>query len=399
MVEKSTQDMDFKEDTMVADKAMEASNPKELSTEETTTDSVDVDDRGTSASTHAEVSPVKEDGVAEESTTEMNNVGAVPSQAMAQEDTETGSPREESATTAEGRSEQAASEEAVGAGSKEQASFEDKQGMAGAEKTSSQAPEEEIAGTAEGPTEQMPPEVPKAVALAALITADVDKAIADKDAQLKADAERPLDDGVHKILDEATGEVTEILVIENGMRNGICEFYFGGIIYLKATYINDVKDGPAIEYDPKGEMARKVFYRNDVMHGVVETYERGRVTSMAMYEDDQPHGLRIDYDNQGNVVTKFPKVLGETQGVAEHYDKLGHLVKTCEYVRGIKHGFQKIFFPDGKLQRIEEYDDGLKVGTDRDYYPNGALRSETEYKQGKIVRARVDYTIDGKIKG
>lgn len=241
--------------------------------------------------------------------------------------------------------------------------------------------------------------VPPAVAIAARITADIKKIIADKEAQRKADAEKPLDDGVHQIVDEDTGDVQEVLVIENGVRNGICEFYTEGIIYLKATYINDIKDGPAIEYDVKGDMARKVFYRGDVLHGVVESYERGRVISMAMYEDGQPHGLCIDYDSQGNVVTKFPKVLGETQGVAEHYDKLGHLVKTCEYARGIKHGFQKIFFLDGALQRIEEYDEGLKVGTDRDYYPNGVLRSETEYKQGKIVRTRVDYTIDGKIKG
>jgi len=87
--------------------------------------------------------------------------------------------------------------------------------------------EEEVTDEA-APESKTLPEVPPAVALAALITAQVDKAIADEDARRKAEAERPLDDGVHQILDENTGALQEILVIENGMRNGICEFYLGG---------------------------------------------------------------------------------------------------------------------------------------------------------------------------
>ncbi len=239
-------------------------------------------------------------------------------------------------------------------------------------------------------------EVEKELTPAELVVAEIKQAIADKRAKNKEEREKPLEDGINEIFKRGD-ELKERLIIANGKRNGVCEFYNKGIMTLKATYIDDVMDGPAVSYGPKGDMSAKMFYKNNKRHGVVETYKKGRIASMAMFENDQPNGLKIKYDAQGNVKTKAPKVKGKTHGVAETFDKLGVLAKTCEFMNGVKHGFQKGFYPDGSLQKIEEYRQGLREGVERIFYPDGALKAETEYKTGKIVRAKVAYTPDGKV--
>ncbi len=224
-------------------------------------------------------------------------------------------------------------------------------------------------------------------------------AIAQKRAEAKAEKEKPLPDGTHDIY-KGSGEDAELkeqLVIQNGMKNGVCKFYKRGIIKLKATYINDKMDGPAILYDKKGEMSAKLFYKNDKRHGVMESYKKGRISSMEMYENDKVNGVRINYNKQGLVKTKDPKVDGIAHGQSQSFDAFGNITKTCDYVNGQKHGYQKTYMPNGALKKIEEFREGLKEGKEQSFYPTGELKSETEFQNGKIVRAKVDYTKDGKV--
>lgn len=222
-----------------------------------------------------------------------------------------------------------------------------------------------------------------------------------KHKQIQDELNKPLPDGVHEIFKEndhtEEPELIERVVIKNGKRNGICSQFNKGTIFFKGTYINDVLDGPAIEYDEKGKMQAKVFYREGKRDGVMETYEKGKITSTRMYKNDLTNGVQVFYSPQGIIKTKKTEVDGRTHGVCVAYDDVGNIARTCDYVQDERHGFKKAYYPNGNLRRIEEFRDGIKQGKEQMFYPNGALKAEAEYIDDKLVREMVFYDKSGKI--
>ncbi len=133
--------------------------------------------------------------------------------------------------------------------------------------------------------------------------------------------------------------ITEEGHIVNGKKNGTWVIYHedNGRIQTMQSYANDLLNGPAIEFDQRGQMIKRATYKNNVLEGIKAEYKYGRP------------------------VIETPYVNGKINGMYKEFYQNGKIQKEVEYKNGKLDGIFRQYTDDGKMTLDYTYKNGEKV--------------------------------------
>jgi uncharacterized protein len=243
------------------------------------------------------------------------------------------------------------------------------------------------------------------------------------------------------------GKVLSRELYVNDKREGISKyFYSNGVLKEEVPYVNNKRNGKALEYDEKGLLISIETYNNGFLverekinrkdekglkQGVWrEYYANGRIKLEHNYQDDLLNGsykeydedgkikvllqynagllveekdtssmeieIREKYDNDGNLIYSGSYRKDVPVGIHRMYDKGGKVVDAVLYNdagsklgegiitnEGKKEGSWKYFYEDGSLRAGGNYINNLQNGSWNYYFTNGKTEQEGDYKNGK----------------
>ena len=129
-------------------------------------------------------------------------------------------------------------------------------------------------------------------------------------------------------------------MVRNGVREGTWIIYHPDGIFPEKiiTYADGKYNGPYIEFNERGQLELRATYMNNVLDGPWGKYRFGRPETEASYKNGKFDGAYKEYDIQS-----------------------GKLVKEVNYKEGKQHGMLRFFNEAGEVTLEYEYKDGEKV--------------------------------------
>ena len=146
---------------------------------------------------------------------------------------------------------------------------------------------------------------------------------------------------------------------------------------MRVNFVNDVLEGPAIQYYPDGKTEMTFQYKGGIKNG-----------PMVNYYPTQMKRLEVGFLND------------EMEGTFTFYDEYGDISQTSTYKKGILHGPSTTFFPKsqgGAICRSCVYENGLLVKEDQLFYTTGEPLQKTPYDKGQALAYPVNYDQKGNI--
>jgi antitoxin component YwqK of YwqJK toxin-antitoxin module len=213
-------------------------------------------------------------------------------------------------------------------------------------------------------------------------------------ANMKAQYEKnktAIPDGIQEIRDH-DNVIRQKVTIKNGQKNGLTEYYSkDGQLVFAECFVNDVREGPAMAFNPDGEIAAKLHYTKGALEGPCDFYLHEKIMCHANFAHDKLDGDATVYDTDGNVLAKLHFVDGKKEGLVEAFNKLGHVMASAEYKANKKEGYTKSFNDDDNLTRIAHYINNILEGEVTEFYDNGRVKKVEKYQHGKLIEAPKKY--------
>ena len=183
----------------------------------------------------------------------------------------------------------------------------------------------------------------------------------------------------------------------------------------EGDYIDDLRTGRHVEWDPAGEVVAETTYDGGELHGPSQTfYPDGSVLEEGDYERGFKSGPWVSYHGTGEVRARGSYVQGGTEGEWEFFDPFGRLVleavyvdlrahgewrayeyededtdeptvaayEVFVYVHGVAHGTWRGFFADDRPLYTQEWRNDLENGPLRSWWPNGQQHREGQFSDG-----------------
>ena len=146
-------------------------------------------------------------------------------------------------------------------------------------------------------------------------------------------------EGLTKLYDEASGELTQEANFMGGALSGEFKAYKNGILQVKGLYAAGKTQGPMELYYEDGSLLLKQYFEAGKLHGPYEYY----------HQEGTVLGKRCLY------------VKGKEEGECFEYYPSGKLLKKTHYQTGKLHGEYLMYTPDGKLHEKKFYKAGKEV--------------------------------------
>lgn len=126
----------------------------------------------------------------------------------------------------------------------------------------------------------------------------------------------------------------------NGVKEGTWAIYHpGGVFPEKViSYADGMYNGPYMEFNERGQLALRATYKNNILDGPWGKYRFGRPEAEANYKNGKFHGTYKEYDSS-----------------------TGKLIKEINYKDGVQHGMLRFFNDAGAVTLEYEYRNGEKV--------------------------------------
>lgn len=127
----------------------------------------------------------------------------------------------------------------------------------------------------------------------------------------------------------------------NGLREGTWVIYHPGGEFPEKliSYAQGMYNGPYLEFNDRGQMSLRATYKNNVLDGPWGKYRFGRAEKQAHYKNGELDGTVKEFDGQ-----------------------TGKLIKEVNYKGGLQHGMLRFFNEEGEVTLEYEYKNGEKVG-------------------------------------
>ena len=130
-------------------------------------------------------------------------------------------------------------------------------------------------------------------------------------------------------------------LLRNGVREGTWVVYHSGGVFPEKiiSYAEGLYNGPYMEFNDRGQLTLRATYKNNVLDGPWGKYRFGRPEAEANYKNGNFDGAYKEYDGQS-----------------------GKLIKEINYKDGKQHGMLRFYNDKGEVTLEYEYKDGEKVG-------------------------------------
>lgn len=129
-------------------------------------------------------------------------------------------------------------------------------------------------------------------------------------------------------------------LIRDGVKEGAWVIYHAGGEYPEKaiSYAAGMYNGPYMEFSDRGQLALRATYKNNILDGPWGKYRFGRPEAEAYYKDGKFEGIYREYDSSS-----------------------GKLIKEINYKDGVQHGTLRFFNEEGAVTLEYEYRNGEKV--------------------------------------
>ncbi len=129
-------------------------------------------------------------------------------------------------------------------------------------------------------------------------------------------------------------------LVRGGVKDGTWVIYHdGGEFPAKViSYASGMYNGPYMEFNERGQLALRATYKNNILDGPWGKYRFGRPEAEAHYKNGKFHGTYKEYDSS-----------------------TGKLLKEINYKDGVQHGMLRFFNDAGEVTLEYEYRNGEKV--------------------------------------
>ena len=193
-----------------------------------------------------------------------------------------------------------------------------------------------------------------------------------------------------------------------GKKNGIRKTYQKDEV-VAANFVDDVKQGLAINYYPDGKIKKKTIYIDGREEGFTKEYAQdSRVITITEYKkgfiinseyinrfrEEQKHGVWKGFFDNENTKTECEYSYGKKNGYYKEFDINGNLIKILKYVNDeLQFDVPELasldvktdYYKDGKIKIIASYKDGIPEGVRRDYSREGQIVKSYIYRNGIII--------------
>jgi uncharacterized protein len=199
------------------------------------------------------------------------------------------------------------------------------------------------------------------------------------------------------LYNEMGQKVAEGIIDEQGNRKGSwTNFYPGGAIKSKGTYVNNQRSGTWTYNFPTGGIEQKGKFERDRYRGIWRWYyPNGNIWREESYFNGREDGSFVEYDPTGKILTKGDYIGGEKEG--EWIYKVGDHEERGSYMIGLREGEWKYYYPSGKLKYEGTYSQGNPDKRHKYYYPDGTLKEEQYYELGIRDRNWKKYDDEGNL--
>jgi uncharacterized protein len=167
------------------------------------------------------------------------------------------------------------------------------------------------------------------------------------------------------------------------------------------NFSKGIRNGIAVEIDPRGYLASETYYVNNLIEGTAKKFYYGtNPASLIEYVHGKINGKKkIYYENSAGKLQEESEYKDDIKnGASNYYTMNGDPIAEYTYVNNMLQGVQKTYYPGKKIMSEQEYADNLENGFYKEYYENGKLKSEGSYIKGQLNGVWKDYAEDGHVK-
>ncbi|HEX2936218.1 MAG TPA: toxin-antitoxin system YwqK family antitoxin [Bacteroidales bacterium] len=143
------------------------------------------------------------------------------------------------------------------------------------------------------------------------------------------------------------------------------------LLLLLAIVVIAVSCDSSQKNNPDGTWVKKEYYDNgnilkcemqlkdSLRHGVTRNYDRkGKLMSMAHFVNNKKEGVAINYYPSGIINQEMVYKDNKLEGEAKMYYETGKLYMISHYLNNKKQGLEQTFYESGKLKSEQEYYNG-----------------------------------------
>lgn len=156
-------------------------------------------------------------------------------------------------------------------------------------------------------------------------------------------------------------------------------------VAYERSFRNGRLDGPARDYDEKGNLLNDFYYVDGLLNGVWKIYRDGRLVSEWPYKDDNVQGVVKEYYSDVRTKCDWVYVDHKAHGPYRCYTEDGKLEYSGSYRSGFKDGEFKTYHRNGPLWAVNRYYLGDLNGEQELYDEKGVKIAESQYNQGVQV--------------
>lgn len=196
--------------------------------------------------------------------------------------------------------------------------------------------------------------------------------------------------------------------------------HFNGEVSHLTDYVNGVRHGRYIEFDPTGKKLEEGQYVNGAQSGTWTAYfPNGHKKTVINLSRGDLNGEMLGFYEDGNLELDHEYQFGLFDGDSKYFHENGELAVLTPHAAGEEHGRKEFFDTSGKLELVRFYEHGRlmgysyqdenstelsmiplsnETGVIRAYFDNGKVSREMEYVKGNVVGPYKSFYYSGKPK-
>lgn len=186
----------------------------------------------------------------------------------------------------------------------------------------------------------------------------------------------------------ASGKVAKKLNYKNGDLEGLQEEYYDGShgkpkLKLSVTYKDAEKQGLYEEWTDNGTPKASIYYDKGKKVGDALTWHlNGQKKTKTTYLNDSFDGPYQEWNEQGTLILETSYLQGKENGNRTEWHENGTLKSKATFQNGVLHGTLEEFHPNGQKSECGLFENGIADGEHCNWFEDGNLQEIHRYSKG-----------------